>query len=96
MAETAGSSGVLVSTKVDGHDTKIIHARDLRYTDRGRLVMIETPAAVYVGNIQSIIFHAHGQVQVRLERSGAEATTTLKERDCIAVSEVWGEVKTLA
>lgn len=56
----------------------------LTYRDRGRLVAVETPAAIYVGTLKSIIFHAHGDVGLCVERDGAEARATIPPETPIA------------
>lgn len=69
--------------------SEISRADGLRSTDRGRLVAIETPAATYVGHIDSIIFFSRGDVQVKLSRGGAEASVHLKDDADIRLSDQW-------
>lgn len=53
-------------------------AHELRWSDRGRLIAIETPSALYYGYLSSIIFHTHGDVALGVKRDDFEANCKLQ------------------
>lgn len=65
-------------------------ARDLSWYDRGRMAAVETPSALYMGYIKSIILHGHGDVHIYFERGESKSDVTVKPDVWIAFS---GEVR---
>ena len=63
-----------------------IIASDLRWSDRGRFMAVRTDAAVYMGYLEVIIFHASGKVGISLSRNGAKADASLQPNHPLTVT----------
>lgn len=59
-------------------------ASELTYHDRGRLVAVETPSAVYVGVLTSLIFHTHGDIHLYFQRDESSSDCKVSPETLVA------------
>lgn len=58
-------------------------AKELRWRDRGRLVALETPTAVYVGVLTAFIMHKHDALRLYIKRDDYETDMRVEPEQII-------------
>lgn len=67
----------LVEAALNAANYQQATARDITWSDRGRLCAVETDTGLYHGYLGSVIFHRSGRVALTLHRSAVKGDVTI-------------------